>query len=135
MAQSSGAAAAEQIAAAETTTAPAGAAVSPSSPSPSPSLSPSPPVGYDVYFPVTNQDLVLDIQPATYHSCFIVIGPVEILILPSSLPFRSPSILNCKFKVVYDTPPSSPPRLRLRDVSQRTYDISALTADRGVVDR
>ncbi len=84
---------------------------------------PSSPAAY--YFQLSHHDLVLDIQPPTFTHCFICIGRVEVNISPLALPFRSPTILHCKFKVEYAVPVEKP-WLKVRDVFKDTYRVVPL---------
>lgn len=79
----------------------------------------------DYYYQLSHQDIVTEIYPTNFLHCHISIGNVEVLIHPMKLPFRSPSILNCKLKITYANKIESP-HLLIQDVYRKHYKVSAL---------
>lgn len=54
------------------------------------------------YFQLSHQDIVVYIYPETYTHCSVAIGKTEVILPPPVLPFKSPAVLNCKLKIVYN---------------------------------
>ena len=81
---------------------------------------------HEYYYQLSHNDTVTSIYPPDYKTCYISIGNMEVLVHPMTLPFHSPSILNCKLKFSYETLPDKTeqhPYLHIRDAYQKQFRV------------
>jgi hypothetical protein len=79
------------------------------------------------YFQLSHQDVVVHIHPESYTQCFVAIGKIEVLIPQPILPFKSPAVLNCKIKVIFDkSVDDSEPYIFVNHIDRKIYKLLPL---------